>query len=419
MSKQEIKEIEVKKLHLWSENPRDPINVENTDYEILKRAIVENPSKWSLQKLINEMGSHYDLSEIPTVVNEGGKYIVYDGNRRIAVLKYLQNEKLYASLGGGLFFKLEPRELRELTKIPCNVCDKETALTNIERKHSNNGSWGILEREYFLHIHRGYPKSTFLRIDEQTSLITNNPSLNKRFVKEEILTKKNLNKIGFDVDQNQGIISNYSENDAEEIIEKIPSLINDKHITTRENRGELKNSLLEKYPDLKEKITSFDTSKKENVLNIEGSFIAKTVRKTPKTKMPNELFGRTLALKSGQVNDLYRALVDIDMTTKEDDTVLPFIGMALRLLIEVAARVHNPDYSDDQVAKKFLKEAKKNLGQVDKNEISLTSDWLSDNLNLEGILNKYAHGNIPYTREGILKTSKIVADILEHYFKKS
>ena len=153
MPKQEIKEIEIKNLYLWSENPRDPINTECTDYEIIKQAIEDKNSKWNLQKMLREMGNYYDFSELPTVVKINGKCVVYDGNRRLAILKYLQNQKLYSSFGGGLFFKLEPKELRELKKIPCNICDKEIALTNIERKHINNGSWGAIERDYFFHIH--------------------------------------------------------------------------------------------------------------------------------------------------------------------------------------------------------------------------------------------------------------------------
>lgn len=418
MAQQEIQKIKVNDLHLWSENPRDPVDANSTDYDIIKRAIVDNPLKWTLQKLIQEMGNHYDFSELPTVVYLDGKSIVYDGNRRIAVLKYLQNEDLYSSLGGGLFFKIEPKELRELTEIPCNVCDKDTALTNIERKHSTNGSWGVLEREYFRDVHRGYAKSVFLRIDEQTKLITNNPSLNKRFVKDEVLTKKNLNQIGFDVDDERGVISNYSEEEAREIFEKIPSLIEDKEVTTRDNRGELKKILVEKYPELKKKLMAFDASKKNNVLNAQSNPAQQRIQKTPVTRTPDEIFGRTLSLESGKVNDLYRALVDIDTRTKGDDTVLPLEGMALRLLIEIAARVYYQKDTDDQIAKKFLKDAKNHLSQSDKNHLSLTDDWLSDKTNLNAILQKYAHGNITYTRDGILATSRIVADILEHYFKK-
>ena len=126
MKRQEIEYIEVSNLKLWSENPRDPIEIESSDYDIISKAIIDDKKKWDLQNFIDKMGLYYDLSELPTVVKENGTNIVYDGNRRIAVLKYLQDETLYQKLNGGLFFNEVPIELRNLTKIPCNVCDKET-----------------------------------------------------------------------------------------------------------------------------------------------------------------------------------------------------------------------------------------------------------------------------------------------------
>ena len=181
----------------------------------------------------------------------------------------------------------------------------------------------------------------------------------------------------------------------------------------------LKQTLLEKYPENKKIIMAFDDKKTINVVkNNFDSEDSKFKRRTPITKQLNSLFGKKLTLKEGPVNDLYCALVDIDARTKEENAALPFIGMALRLLIEIAARVYYKKDTSDQIAEKFLKEAKKQLNQQDKNNISLTNEWLSDKMNLNAILQKYAHGNITYTRDGILTTSKIVADILEHYFKK-
>lgn len=66
--KQEIRQIKVKDLHLWSENPRDPVDIKSTDFDIIRRAIDENSDEWNLDKIIKEMGTHYDFSEIPTVV---------------------------------------------------------------------------------------------------------------------------------------------------------------------------------------------------------------------------------------------------------------------------------------------------------------------------------------------------------------
>ena len=118
MSKQEIQTIKVKDLHLWSENPRDPVDPTSSDFDIIKRAVDENPKEWNIDRIVKEMGNHYDFSEIPTVVFIDEKPIIFDGNRRIAVLKYLQDKELYSSLTGRLFLKDGPKELCELFEIP-------------------------------------------------------------------------------------------------------------------------------------------------------------------------------------------------------------------------------------------------------------------------------------------------------------
>ncbi|MGS0524880.1 hypothetical protein ACU8V7_06445 [Zobellia nedashkovskayae] len=183
MKKQNIEYIKVSQLKLWSENPRDPIETECSDFDIISKAIRDDKKKWNLKDFTLKMGLHYDFSELPTVVVEKGQNIVYDGNRRVALLKYLQDKELYTKLGGGLFPNEEPIDLINLTEIPCNVCDKETALINIERKHINSGSWGTLERDYFLYLHRNKAKSLFIQLDEQTGIISDNKKNESRFRK--------------------------------------------------------------------------------------------------------------------------------------------------------------------------------------------------------------------------------------------
>jgi len=307
MIKQQIKLIKIKDLCLWTENPRDPMNPDDTDFNIIKKAVSDEKLKWNLQKLVVEMGKHYDLSELPTVVSMNDKFIVYDGNRRIAVLKYLQNKDLYSKLGGGLFFKEEPKELRELEEIPCNLCTKEAALTNIERKHINNGSWGPLEREYFLHVHRGHKKSLFLKFEEQTGgSISNHPKMNQRFVKEELLTKKKLEEVGISFDEKGELVSNISPKEIKNVVEKIISVVEDTKIQTRGvNRGKLKETILQEHPEMKKTLEPFDDTKKKCVINIkDDAENIKKPRKTPKTGNKRVLFERTLVLEAGDVNNL-------------------------------------------------------------------------------------------------------------------
>ncbi len=429
MRKQNIESIKVSELQLWSENPRDPIDLESTDYQIISRALIDYKKKWNLQTFIKEMGAYYDLSELPTVVRINGQNVVYDGNRRIAILKYLQNQELYNQLGGGLFYKEEPTELKELTEIPCNVCDKQTALNNIERKHTNSGTWGPLERDYFLYLHRGKEKSLFISFDEQTGIISSNEKMNKRFVKDEMLTEQNLEKIGFKYNSNQGIVSNYSDEETEIILNNIVELVEKRIVYTRgKYRAKLKEPLQNEYPEIK--IKKFDETKKKKKLkrireNNKNSQNTKK-RKTPVRKSNEILFGKTLQLKPGRVNEIYSAIDSIYKNEKNTEAILAILGMSLRFLLEVGARVYykekgSSNSEKDQLYKDFLRLAKQEMQSSKEivNYLAFTTDWLNNKINLEGILGKYAHDNIIVTKSNIIENSIIVGEIIEHYFGRN
>lgn len=365
MTKQEIKNIKVSELRLWSENPRDPVDPKSTDFDVIKRAIDDNPNDWNLEKMLKEMGNHYDFSEIPTVVYFDNVSVVFDGNRRVAVLKYLQNKDLYSALTGKLFLNGGPKEMQELKEIPCNVCDKDTALTNIERKHVSNGSWGAIQREYFLHRHRGQPKSLFLILEEQTKLISSHPALNQGFVKDEVFTEKNLKEIGFGVQGDQ-LVSNYDDEGQKKILEQASSLIESKEITTRKNRGSLKQTLLQKYPDSKKTLTIFDSSKKVEVVDHEFKPMNRRTQRT--NDQEPVLFGKNLSLKKCDTNNLYRDIIDLHTFYRNNKAILSksfcaLIRMSLRLIVESATTKKIDDYvnSHFETAKKQLTKDQKTI----------------------------------------------------------
>lgn len=450
MPNQNIQDINISDLYLWTENPRDPVSTTSSDYEIISRALEGNPKDWNLDKLLKEMGDYYDYSELPTVVFIDEKPLVFDGNRRIALIKCLQNPGLYSAIAGKLFPSKYPQELVSLKVIPCNVCDKQTALNNIERKHVNSGSWGTLQREYFSYLHRGQSKSFFLILEDQAEFISSYPILNQRFVKDEVLTPKNLQEIGFSLD-GEKLVSIYTVEQQHELFAKIASLISKGDISTRKNRGvSLKKVLLEIYPELNGTIFEFDASKPiEPVIPRNGatpqqSLISDTEshgsdeedygdnssksRRTATTSPSDEIFGRKLFLEKGPVNDLYTAITDIYERFSEKENVLPIIGMSLRLILDVAGRIHfervgqAAQANDDGVSGRFIKEAKKELKDSlplnTKNAAALTLDWISDSTNLAGIVHKFAHGSVDNSKRTIVQTSVVVGDILEHYFKR-
>lgn len=149
-------------LVLWTENPRDPLDGDYTNDDVIRRATDgRNDKQWQLSKLSKEMGDRFDLSELPTVcrIDDGPKYRVYDGNRRV-ILAMLRK----AGLTTEGQQQLVPPDFPD--PIPCNVCDEETALENVERKHRGNGSWKQYERDRFMFDYRGGPKTVLIRLEE-------------------------------------------------------------------------------------------------------------------------------------------------------------------------------------------------------------------------------------------------------------
>lgn len=66
---QEIQDIPLDSLILWTENPRDPLYGKYTNEDVIQRALSkEHESDWNLPKLAKEMGDSFDFSELPTVV---------------------------------------------------------------------------------------------------------------------------------------------------------------------------------------------------------------------------------------------------------------------------------------------------------------------------------------------------------------
>lgn len=127
---QQVEYIPLDDLVLWTENPRDPLDGDYTNDDVIRRATDgRNEKQWQLSKLSKEMGDRFDLSELPTVcrIDDGPKYRVYDGNRRV-ILAMLRK----AGLTTEGQQQLVPPDFPD--PIPCNVCDDELASsTNLDR----------------------------------------------------------------------------------------------------------------------------------------------------------------------------------------------------------------------------------------------------------------------------------------------
>jgi hypothetical protein len=391
--KQEVKYIDIKDLVLWTENPRDLIDEKATAQKIVDMALDDKRSKWTLSKLSKDMGDYYDYSELPTVVYHGKKPVVYDGNRRIILGKIKHG---LVSISKDVIIQIPT--FPEL--IPCNVCDEKTALNNVYRKHSNSGSWDPLERDIFLHKFMGQEKSAFLILEEDTAIISTNPHLNQRFVKEEVLDEENLSLIGFTIKKGR-LNSIHDDSEALSILTDISQKVKEKKISTRENRGKV----MEVLEPSSQQLIDNNKDNKLHTSNISFSspdHEVKNQRLSKRVKKSKELFGGKLYLQIGDVSNLYRDIVDLYDFYEEHKESLSqsfpgLIRMSLRLLCETAANDNNKKF-DDYLTSNF-ENAKKTLNQNIKTTLSNHQVSESSIIRLlhTGAHNYQSSGNIEQT----------------------
>lgn len=319
------------------------------------------------------MGDIYDISELPTVVYRNGKPVVYDGNRRVILA--LIHLKLVDSGG----YNIETPEVPDM--LPCNVCDEDTALNNVFRKHSTSGSWNMIERDAFIHYNMKRPKSIFLAIDEAMGgFISSHSELNKRFIKEEVLDDKTLQNMGIRVNDDV-LQSKHSQDELHSILLDILECVRSKKITTRANRRKLFDVI---SGDTKAVIERNKERNYQNVPTQRTSIVTPTPPNNPKpnsrtrraNKVQLDYFGGKLILKSGTVNDLYRDVESVILFYCKNRQSLSegfpaLLRMAFRLLCETAAR--DIDLTLDKYVGAYFESAKETLTQDEKTFLSTQS----------------------------------------------
>lgn len=370
---QKIKHIKVKDLILWSENPRERISSSASNQDIVDQALRDEHKKWRLQELADSMGDSYDMSELPTVVYQDNKPIVYDGNRRVILA--LLHLKLVKSDGYSVETPKVPASL------PCNVCDEETALNNVYRKHGARGSWNVIERDAFVHYNMGKEKSYFLKLDEALDgFISKNGVLNRGFVKDEVLTDKTLSSIGIKIGDGN-LQSQHSKEELLLILSDILSCVSDKKISTRKSRSKLIDVLSPNTREMIQKnqgnayqiieVKSPPTNKDAIEQNTADAENKTRTRRVKGAEL--QYFGGSLSLKTGDVNNLYR---DVEFLVqyyckhkqKLSDGFPSLLRMGFRLICETAANDEAQTNNDPigNYVRKYYDDAKKKLNQDEK-----------------------------------------------------
>ena len=419
VEQQIVKKIEVSKLVLWSENPRDPIPNETTEETsnetIIRRALDDKKQKWELQKLAKQMGQTYDYSELPIVVYHGDHPVVYDGNRRMILAQLRQCYRTTIPVQ----FELPEVE----PEMYCCVCPKKMALNSVWRKHASNGSWGQLERDIFEYKHMEKSPSLFMQINEATGgMIEKTPTLNQRHVRDEVLTEQNLEEIGLKF-QDSKLLSKHSPEETEQILKAIAGIIGVVQ-TTRNDRGELRGPIESLVGTI---ITANENKEFKPVTiahDIKGSCAAKTTpRRTRRTKNGHSipLFGGTLYLEPGLVSDMYRDICDLDGFYNKNkgslsETFPALIRMSLRLLCEATAKQLNTKGMSDFLNKNFPT-AKSRL---DQNQKTFLHNQSVNTANIVGMFESAGHnysGMSNYQQTIVM--SLILAPLITQFFGKA
>ena len=438
---QKVVSIPISELHLWTENPRDPVDTTLSDEEIIVRAINDPSNNWNLDKLLSNFGDQYYYNQLPTVVLENNSYVVYDGNRRVALLKCIQSSELFSIATGKFAIFAPSSSMLHQTELPCNLCDKSTALDIVESMHRSSNKWGKLQYEWFLYYHRNQNKGPLMLLNEAVPhLVENEPLLNEEYVEQRLLTNANLNSIGFSI-ENGELYSNHDPEIALSILEDIADVRRRKISDARHLPGKLKAALEQLNPSRYNDIKTYSSSAKKIALTGEKSVKkAKTnssssqsaSKRRTQTRKSKLLFNGPLRPKGDYSNTIYLAIEDIYSLYRKNETkysrLLPILGFSLRLFLDIVAREYYEENDPEQANKdeaysSFLKEVvkpeiKSNSSLLLKNDYSLIADWINGSVSFEALLGKWAHGSATATLDAIIRCSEIIGFIVRNFWWK-
>lgn len=167
-----IQKIKIEKIINWSENPRHAIGNNEMD---------------TLQKLFDAVGTQYMLNlaediqkhgllgnqKIVVVYSESiKKYVVYEGNRRVAAIKLLMNPEGFNFLAKATIDKAKriAKNVDIIDTIECYVTNEDEAFFIMERVHSGEDKgrgtkeWGAREKDTF-QVRRNNVKNLSYLID--------------------------------------------------------------------------------------------------------------------------------------------------------------------------------------------------------------------------------------------------------------
>lgn len=167
-----IQKIKIEKIINWSENPRHAIG--NNEADTLKKLFDAVGTQYMLN-LAEDIQKHGLLGnqQIVVVYSESiKKYVVYEGNRRVAAIKLLMNPDGFKFLEKATIDKAKRMSKNSdiVDTLECYVTDEDEAFFIMERVHSGEDKgrgtkeWGAREKDTF-QVRRNNVKNLSYLID--------------------------------------------------------------------------------------------------------------------------------------------------------------------------------------------------------------------------------------------------------------
>lgn len=407
----EFIKLKVSTICLDQENPRFPSVVNQR--EALKAMLKEQGDK--ICALASDIAQHgLDPSKRLIVFKEKDQYVDGDGNRRLTALKILETPDLIQHHKS--YTKLKKLSLhmgsRKVDEVECVVFQSRSAIRHwLEINHSGELDgrgqipWSSEQKQRF--------KGT-----KTIGLLAK-----ERLKEEKLITGDEFNFVN--VTTLTRLLSSKPGKIALSIEKKKGNII----------FGDL-NALLCVYKSLIGKSVKEVYHKKDResfllrVLGSEATSYGKTIggqsRKTQRIKGDDRpIFGETLVLKPGLVNNIYCDICEIYERSKGTERYVEILGFSMRLILDIAAREYftkNPSHGlkKDDIYKEYIKLFKSQVNQKDKNTLSLDKSIknLIEEENVEALLAKLAHGSVHANMGMVLNLSFIVGSILKIHFAK-
>lgn len=154
----EIRRISINEIINYYENPRHAIAMNEKD--TLKKLFeaVGNQYMLNLAEDIKNFGLLGNQQLVVVYKNEIKKYVVYEGNRRVAAIKLLMNPSYFDFLDKATHDKVEKisKEISNpIQEVSCYITDEEEAFFIMERLHSGEDkgrgvkAWSSREKDVF------------------------------------------------------------------------------------------------------------------------------------------------------------------------------------------------------------------------------------------------------------------------------